>query len=117
RSLTRGGRREGSRAITRIASALSSTMSRTWRSIDHRTIWGLFVFALSVSIDSFSVGVSLGMFSGDLLLTVLMFGIFGLVMSMAGLLLGRRAGHWAGEYGEAFGGVILFMFGIKFLFS
>lgn len=95
----------------------SSVRGEAVQSFDHRTLWGLFVFALSVSIDSFSVGVSLGMFSGDLLLTVLMFGMFGLAMSLAGLLLGRRVGHWAGEYGEAFGGVILFAFGIKFLLS
>lgn len=84
-------------------------------SFDHRTVWGLFLFSLSVSIDSFSVGVSLGMFSTDILLTVLIFGAFGGIMSIAGLMLGRRIGNWAGEYGEAFGGIILLAFGIKFL--
>lgn len=84
-------------------------------SIDHRTLWGLFVFSLSVSIDSFSVGVSLGMFSTDIVLTVLLFGAFGSLMSIAGLLLGRHMGSWAGDYGEAFGGIILLVFGLKFL--
>jgi putative Mn2+ efflux pump MntP len=36
-------------------------------------------------------------------------------MSMAGLLLGRNVANWVGEYGEAVGGVILVVFGIKFL--
>ena len=54
-------------------------------SIDHRTVWGMLVFSFSVSIDSFSVGVSLGMFSAHLLLTVLMFGFFGGLMSVFGL--------------------------------
>jgi putative Mn2+ efflux pump MntP len=93
----------------------SAVRGEAVQSFDHRTLWGLLVFALSVSIDSFSVGVSLGMFSGDLVLTVLSFGVFGLVMSMAGLLLGRNVGNWVGEYGEAIGGVILLVFGIKFL--
>ncbi|WP_248931058.1 manganese efflux pump MntP family protein [Paenibacillus hamazuiensis] len=93
----------------------SSVKGDEVRSFDHRTFWGIIVFSLSVSIDSFSVGVSLGMFSTDLLLTVLMFGSFGGAMSIIGLLLGRRVGHWIGEYGEAFGGVILLAFGIKFL--
>jgi putative Mn2+ efflux pump MntP len=93
----------------------SSLRGEEVQSFDHRTLWGLLVFALSVSIDSFSVGVSLGMFSSDLLLTVLLFGCFGGGMSIAGLLLGRRMGHWAGEYGEAIGGIILLVFGIKFL--
>lgn len=86
------------------------------RPFDHRTLWGLLFFALSVSIDSMSVGVSLGMFSTDLAFTVIMFGAFGGVMSVFGLLLGRRAGAWIGEYGEAIGGVILLAFGIRFLF-
>lgn len=86
-----------------------------FRSIDHRTAWGLLLFSLTVSIDSFSVGVSLGMFATDLALTVLLFGIFGGLMSMLGLLVGQRFGHFTGDYGEAFGGIILLIFGIKFL--
>ncbi|MEF3309053.1 manganese efflux pump MntP family protein [Paenibacillus sp. GYB004] len=93
----------------------SSLRGQEVKPIDHRTLWGLTFFAFSVSIDSMSVGVSLGMFSTDLAFTVLMFGLFGGVMSVFGLLLGRRAGHWVGEYGEALGGVILLAFGIRFL--
>ncbi|WNQ11540.1 manganese efflux pump [Paenibacillus aurantius] len=85
------------------------------QSIDHRTFWGLMLFSLTVSIDSFSVGVSLGMFASDLLLTVLLFGLLGGFMSVLGLLLGRRVGQWVGDYGEAFGGLILLAFGLKFL--
>jgi putative Mn2+ efflux pump MntP len=80
------------------------------------TVWGLLVFSLSVSIDSFSVGISLGLFSSDIAMTVLLFGVFGGAMSVLGLMLGRRVGQWIGEYGEAFGGVILLVFGLKFLF-
>lgn len=83
---------------------------------DHRTSWGLLLFALGVSIDSFSVGVSLGMFSQHVWFTVLMFGLFGGVMSVMGLLLGRKVGRTLGGYGEAFGGAILVAFGILFLF-
>ncbi|MEK8131673.1 manganese efflux pump [Paenibacillus filicis] len=79
------------------------------------TLWGMLLLAFSVSVDSFSVGISLGMFSGDVWLTVLMFGAAGGLMSVAGLLLGRRVGSWIGEYGEALGGVILVGFGIHFL--
>ncbi|PYI51121.1 manganese efflux pump MntP family protein [Paenibacillus flagellatus] len=93
----------------------SSFKGPEMRSFDHRTLWGLLFFALSVSIDSMSVGVSLGLFATDLAFTVLMFGAFGGAMSVAGLLLGRRAGHWVGEYGEALGGIILLAFGIRFL--
>ncbi|MFC0216411.1 manganese efflux pump MntP family protein [Paenibacillus chartarius] len=94
----------------------SSIKGESVQSFDHRTLWGLLVFSLSVSIDSFSVGVSLGMFSGDQFLTVMAFGLSGLAMSMAGLLLGRNVANWIGEWGEAIGGVILLAFGLKFLF-
>jgi putative Mn2+ efflux pump MntP len=86
------------------------------RLLDYRTLWGLLLFSLMVSVDAFSVGVSLGIFASDLLLAVLLFGAFGGGMSIIGLLLGRRIGHWVGGYGEAFGGAILFVFGLKFLF-
>ncbi len=79
------------------------------------TVWGLLVFALTVSVDSFSVGISLGLFATDVIATVLLFGLFGGAMSVAGLLVGRRVGSWVGDYGEAVGGVILLLFGLKFL--
>ncbi|WP_274654328.1 manganese efflux pump MntP family protein [Paenibacillus humicola] len=85
-------------------------------SINHRTAWGMLLFALSVSIDSFSVGISLGVFAANVLLTVLLFGLFGGAMSILGLLLGRRVSSSLGEYGEACGGVILLTFGLLFLF-
>ncbi|OUN01036.1 MAG: hypothetical protein BAA02_14420 [Paenibacillaceae bacterium ZCTH02-B3] len=87
------------------------------RSIDHRTFWGMMLFALGVSIDSFSVGLSLGMFwPENIPLAVTMFGLAGGGMNMAGLLAGRRLSQLAGEYGEAFGGAILLGFGLLFLF-
>jgi putative Mn2+ efflux pump MntP len=93
----------------------SSLRGEAVDSIDHRTVWGMLVFSFSVSIDSFSVGISLGMFSAHILLTVLMFGLFGGLMSVLGLLLGRQASRSLGGYGEALGGVILFGFGLLFL--
>lgn len=93
----------------------SAFRGETVKSLDHRSPIGLILFALSVSIDSFSVGISLGIFSTDIWLTVLLFGAFGGAMSIMGLLLGRRVGDWVGETGEALGGVILLVFGIVFL--
>lgn len=93
----------------------SSLKGESALSFDHRSIWGLLLFALSVSVDSMSVGVSLGLFSSDVIVTVLLFGTIGGLMSILGLMVGRRMGSWIGEYGEALGGLILFLFGIKFL--
>ncbi|GAB6991283.1 manganese efflux pump MntP [Paenibacillus pini] len=86
------------------------------RMIDHRTFLGMLLFSLSVSVDSFSVGVTLGMFQSDLILTVLAFGLCGAGMSILGLLLGRRVSRNLGDYGEALGGAILIAFGLLFIF-
>ncbi|MDT9726005.1 manganese efflux pump [Xylanibacillus composti] len=93
----------------------SSLRGEGARSFDYGTLWGLLVFSLSVSIDSFSVGISFGLFAADLIVTVMVFGLFGSLMSIAGLLLGRRVSGLFGEYGEALGGVILLAFGLKFI--
>lgn len=84
--------------------------------MDHRTFWGMLLISLSVSIDSFSVGVSLGMFVNSIVLTVLAFGVCGGFMAIAGLLLGRRVSRGLGDYGEALGGAILLGFGLLFIF-
>ncbi|CAM3699843.1 manganese efflux pump [Cohnella lubricantis] len=93
----------------------SSLRGESVQSFNHRTFWGVLVFAMSVSVDSFSVGVSLGMFASHIMVTVLTFGFFGGVMSVMGLMLGRRISGTLGGYGEALGGAILFAFGILFL--
>ncbi|CAM4155260.1 manganese efflux pump MntP family protein [Paenibacillus alkaliterrae] len=86
------------------------------QSFDYRSSWGLLLLALSVSVDSFSVGITLGMFAANILITVLLFGFFGGLMSVLGLMLGRKVSGNLGEYGEACGGAILFVFGILFIF-
>lgn len=93
----------------------SSFQGEEVRSFNHRSLWGLLVLALSVSVDAFSVGITLGMFAANLWLSILLFGLFGGAMSMLGLLLGRRVSGNLGEYGEACGGAILFVFGVLFI--
>lgn len=83
--------------------------------LHYATFWGLILFALSVSLDSFSVGVTLGLFSTNLVLAIGLFGLFGAMMSVLGLWLGRSASSWLGTYGEVVGGMILLIFGIHFL--
>ncbi|MDF2836540.1 MAG: hypothetical protein K0Q63_2180 [Paenibacillus sp.] len=93
----------------------SSLKGEEAKSFDHRSLWGLLVIAVSVSIDAFSVGITLGMFSFDLWLAITLFGLLGGSMSMLGLFLGRKVSGNLGEYGEAFGGAILLVFGILFV--
>ncbi len=86
------------------------------QSFDHRSALGLLILAFSISIDAFSVGLTLGMFSASFWMTITMFGLAGALMSMFGLLLGKRVSGKMGEYGEACGGAILFVFGLFFIF-
>jgi manganese efflux pump family protein len=76
---------------------------------------GLLIFAISVSLDSFSVGLSLGIFGTRTVLTILMFGLMSMVLTWLGLLVGRKVQVWLGSYSEALGGCILLAFGLKIL--
>lgn len=77
--------------------------------------FGLLVFSLSVSLDSFSVGLSLGIYGARTIVTVFIFGVISMLLTWAGLLVGKRVKAWMGTYSEALGGCILLAFGIKLL--
>ncbi|MGC5325671.1 manganese efflux pump MntP family protein [Brevibacillus sp. SYSU BS000544] len=76
---------------------------------------GLFLFAFSVSLDALSVGFSFGLVEVNTFLAVSLFGVMGGMMAGCGLLLGRSFGGWLGEYSEVLGGIILLVFGIRFM--
>lgn len=76
---------------------------------------GLLIFALSVSLDSFSVGLTLGIYGAKTALVIICFGVAATIQTWLGLLLGRKVQSWFGNYGEALGGSILFALGLKLL--
>ncbi|WP_407269291.1 manganese efflux pump MntP family protein [Radiobacillus sp. PE A8.2] len=78
---------------------------------------GLFLFSLSVSLDSFPVGISLGMSGGKTFVALLFFGIASTLLTWTGLLLGKRARGLLGVYSELLGGVILCVFGLRIIFG
>ncbi|UOF91598.1 manganese efflux pump MntP family protein [Fodinisporobacter ferrooxydans] len=78
--------------------------------------WGLLLFAMSVSVDALSVGFSLGLFEVHIGLVVTLFGIVGASMAAIGLAIGTRVSQLLGTYSEVLGGLILLVFGLKFLF-
>lgn len=79
--------------------------------------FGLILFALSVSLDSFSVGLSLGMSGVRTVLSLLLFGAFSMILTWSGLLLGRKVQGVLGKYSEMFGGSILCSFGLQLIFG
>ncbi|WP_459502006.1 manganese efflux pump MntP [Bacillus sp. C1] len=76
----------------------------------------LLVFAFSVSVDSFSVGLSLGIYGAQMIVTILLFGLVSMILAWGGLLIGRHAKRFLGMYGEVLGGIILIGFGLCLLF-
>ncbi len=76
---------------------------------------GLLLFPITVSLDSISAGLSLGIFGARVAATVALFGLMSTVLTMCGLLLGRKIHHFFGRYSIAMGGAILLAFGVKML--
>jgi manganese efflux pump family protein len=83
--------------------------------LHHNSFWGMMLFALSVSLDSLSAGLSLGLFHSNVIGAALLSGVSGGTLGILGMAAGRRAGTWIGEYGEILGGVILLYLGVQFL--
>jgi len=78
--------------------------------------FGLIIFAVSVSLDSLSVGLTLGIYGAKTLLAVSLFGIVATLLTLGGLLLGRKAQGLLGVYSQVLGGSILLAFGFNLLF-
>lgn len=78
---------------------------------------GLFLFGFTVSLDSFSVSLTLGIYGAKTMLVLICFGITATILTWFGLLIGRKVQGWLGSYSEALGGSILLTFGIILLFG
>ncbi|MDQ0269270.1 manganese efflux pump MntP [Cytobacillus purgationiresistens] len=95
---------------------LWSSMKKEEESLITPVGMGLLLFALSVSLDSFSVGLTLGIFGAKTALVLTLFGISAMLLTWTGLLIGRKVQGWLGRYSASLGGGILLAFGIKLLF-
>lgn len=76
---------------------------------------GLLLFSSVVSLDSFSAGLSLGMFGARTAAAVVIFGIVAALLTWSGLVLGRKVHNLLGIYAELLGGFILLSFGVRLL--
>ena len=65
---------------------------------------GLIIFATSVSLDSFSLGLTLGIYGAKTAVVIICFGIVATILTWAGLLIGKKAQGWVGSYSTALGG-------------
>src|SRR4030042_5448622 len=75
----------------------------------------LLVLALATSIDSLAVGLSFAFLDVDITLAALTIGLTALVITLVGILIGKRVGALFGERAETVGGVILIAIGLRIL--
>lgn len=77
----------------------------------------LIVFAITVSIDSFSVGLALGIEKSNLISTFIIFSIVSMIFTYLGLTIGNYLSDKYGKKANYLGIIILILIAIKYLFS
>lgn len=87
---------------------------------DHKSMQsygsGLFLLAFSVSIDSFPVGLSLGLSGVQVFIALFLFGTLSAWLTWIALYIGNHIQGTIGPYSEILGGSILVAFGLKIIF-
>lgn len=73
---------------------------------------GMLLFALAVSIDSFTLGISLKAITNNYTLVVFIFFIVSSFITFLGLKLGQKINHVIGQYATIGGGIILIVIAI-----
>lgn len=79
--------------------------------------WSLVVLSVATSIDALAVGLTLALLNISVWYPALVIGLVAGVMTLAGMLLGRRLGRAWGPRVEILGGLILLGIGFKILFE
>lgn len=75
-------------------------------------ILGMFLFALGVSLDSFSVGLGIKAITENINLATSIFAICSFIFTFTGIMIGKFANKFIGTYASIFGVVILLILGI-----
>ena len=75
----------------------------------------LFLFAFAVSVDSFSVGLTLNMVSENYLFSSLCFAFCSFSFTLLGLVIGNKVQKSLGKIATSIGGVILIIIGLFYI--
>lgn len=84
--------------------------------VDLKGIIAIILFAFTVSIDSFSVGITLSFVARNYLLSVSIFSIVSFLFTYIGLSIGGKLTQKFGKWSTIMGGIILFFLSIAYLF-
>lgn len=76
----------------------------------------ILLFSFTVSIDSFSVGLALGITEKSILISCIIFAITSAIFTLFGLVLGKRLTRKLGIRATYLGIIILILLGLNYLF-
>lgn len=79
--------------------------------------FGIILFALGVSLDSFSVGIGLNAITDNLLLSSSVFSIVSFSFTFLGFTIGKYINKVLKKYSYLLGTLLLFILGLVFLFK
>ena len=84
--------------------------------VDLKGVFATILFAFTVSIDSFSVGIGLSFVTGNYLVAVSIFSFISFLFTYTGLTIGGKLTKKFGKLSTIMGGVILFLLSMVYLF-
>lgn len=83
--------------------------------VDEFSFKELTLLALATSIDAFAIGVSFALLNTNIFLPAIITAITVFIMSIVGILIGRKLGDYLGDKFLILGGVVLILIGLKTL--
>lgn len=75
----------------------------------------LLMLSVATSIDAFAIGISFAMFGTNIFIPAIIIGSTVFMISIIGILIGRKLGDYFGNKFLILGGIILILIGIKML--
>ena len=87
------------------------------KNLDPSNLMILLALSVATSIDALAVGVTLSLLTRSIAVAVLIIGLITFVLSYAGVVIGKRFGHFFESRIEIVGGLVLIAIGLKILLS
>ena len=78
-------------------------------------LYNMFIFGLTVSIDSFSVGLGLDTINKNIILSSLLFSLTSFMFTLIGLFIGKKINHIFGKVSTIIGGCVLILIAILYI--
>jgi putative Mn2+ efflux pump MntP len=82
---------------------------------DPSNVFVLLVLSVATSIDALAVGITLSIITSSIIAAAAIIGLITFALSYAGVLIGKKFGHFFENRIEAFGGLVLIGIGVKIL--